>query len=381
MSGIGRYSLNLLHGLHEADPGAGRGGLGPVRVWVRPDAPLPEVLRRSTALDLIERNGSPRDASHQWAAGRAVRRLGVKVAHWPDVFAPVASSLGGCRRVVTLHDVIPLVCRGQINRSLKQRFTFAWRAWCRLQTKRAAAVVTVSEYSAGDIHRVLGVPTDKLAVIPNAVPTLTGETSSPDGGANDAARLSGLGVGPRFILNVGRRDPYKNVDGLVRAFAAMRSEHAALGDTQLVVVGQIDPRYPEAEREAHRLGVAASVRFVGYVSDADLAALYRQASLLVMPSRYEGFGLPAVEAMRAGTPVVAGAVASVPEVVGDAAVLVDVGRDEELAAGMARVLRDEGLASGLVTRGLRRAEAFSARRSGEAHLALYDRLARGATLR
>ncbi|MEE9405599.1 MAG: glycosyltransferase family 1 protein [Algisphaera sp.] len=181
----------------------------------------------------------------------------------------------------------------------------------------------------------------------------------------------------RFVLNVGSRFPYKNVAGLIRAFALMRRDESELSDVRLVVVGPPDARYPGAEDEAARCGVAEAVDFVGYVDHDALGALYRDAALLAVPSLYEGFGLPTAEAMNAGTPVVSSNRASLPEVAGGAALLVDPEDDAAFAAAMARVLNDEVLAAALVQRGSERVTAFGLQAFGAAHLEVYDRAARG----
>lgn len=398
LSGIGRYTLNLLTGLAtppevppESPPEAPAEppaedlpGGGAIRVWLRPEtlqsSMLPDAIKRSPALDLIEHPGEPQHFGSLTRGHRDLRRLGVQLVHCPDVFVPWRTS---CRRVVTVHDVIPLVCRGQLKKSRKQKYRVVWRAWMKRQTRQAirsgGGVITVSEFSKHDIHRHLGVPQRHLHVIPNAPPApasfngaahLRGETNRD---AQD--ELARLGIRGPFILNVGRRDPYKNVDGLVRAFDKMRNRYGDVPkNLQLVIVGQPDPRYPEAEREAQRLDLGDAVVFTDYVSDATLQTLYDQATLLAMPSLYEGFGLPAVEAMRAGTPVVAGAVASLPEVVGDAALLFDAHRPDALAEAMHKVLVDHELQAILRERGLARANEFPVAECGATHLKLYAKL-------
>ncbi|MBB6430117.1 glycosyltransferase family 4 protein [Algisphaera agarilytica] len=375
LSGIGRYTLNLLAGLDAAHAQSPLQG-GRVRVWMQPQVlqspAVPDAIKRSGALDLIEYPDAPQRFSSMARGHRELRRLGVELVHCPDVFVPWRTS---CRRVVTVHDVIPLVCRGQLKKSRKQKFRIVWRAWMKRQARRAirsgGGIITVSEYSKQDIHRHLNVPLNHLHVIYNT----PAPHVDPDGSNHDPEALARLGIHGPFILNVGRRDPYKNVDGLVRAFAAVRNRFADVPrGLQLVIVGQPDPRYPEAEREADRLGLGDAVVFADYVDDAVLGQLYGQATLLAMPSLYEGFGLPAVEAMRAGTPVVAGSVASLPEVVGDAALLFDAHRPDALAEAIHKVLVDHELQKILSERGLARADSFTLEGFGRAHLGLYERL-------
>lgn len=383
LSGIGRHTLNLLLGIDAAGQAGAGAATGPVRVWVRPagerGGALPDAVTRSAALDLIEKPGSPLSASHLLHGHRELRRLDTRLVHCPDVFIPWRT---GCRRVITLHDVIPLVCRGQLKKSRKQKYAAAWRTWMKMQARAAirsgGGIVTVSHYSRSDIQRQLGIHPQHLHVIHNAAPPPPPETAtalSEVATQDDGATLSKLGITGPFVLSVGRRDPYKNVDGLVRAFEEMRRRFDDLPHhLQLVVAGHPDPRYPEAEREARRLNLGDAAVFTGYIDDATLHTLYRRAAVLAMPSLYEGFGLPAVEAMRAGTPVVAGAVASMPEVVGDAALLFDAHRPDALAVAMHKVLVDPELTKILVERGTERAQHFTLEKFGHAHLELYDRL-------
>jgi glycosyltransferase involved in cell wall biosynthesis len=170
------------------------------------------------------------------------------------------------------------------------------------------------------------------------------------------------------VLSVGSLEPGKNRERLLQAFARLRARGLA---HTLVVAGQRAWRYEGEQPLAQRLGLADSVRFLGHVPQADLPALYSAADLFAFPSLYEGFGLPALEAMACGTPVVASNVSAVPEVVGDAALQVsplDVGA---LADAMERLLRDERLRADLRERGLKRAAEFSwekaARRTAEVY--------------
>ncbi|MEM6458580.1 MAG: glycosyltransferase family 1 protein [Planctomycetota bacterium] len=369
-TGIGRYTANLLRGLAEVDRPA---GLPRPTVWVRPDAGLGDAVRGSDRLDVVVRASRPASLRHA-AWGQAVlRRAGARLVHTPDAFAPLVLGQSAPRHLITLHDVIPLALPDGLPRSRKRRLRPLWRAWLRRQTRQAAAVVCVSGHARQDIVRRLGVEPNKLHVIPNGLPP-------PEVGAahaSDVLRSVGLRPDEPVVLSVGRRDPYKNVAGLVHAFARLRGDWSAgtAGPPpRLVVVGPTDPRYPEAERAATHAGLGDAVVFAGYVDDATLDALRRRAAVFVSPSRYEGFGLPAAEAMRDGLPVVCGGGGALPEVVGDAALVCDVDDPAALAGAMRRVLREPGLADALRERGRRRAERFTLRKMADAHLALYARL-------
>jgi glycosyltransferase involved in cell wall biosynthesis len=175
---------------------------------------------------------------------------------------------------------------------------------------------------------------------------------------------------PRDILYVGRSDPYKNLLGLVDAVAQVRARRSL--DVRLRIAGPPDPRYPAPQARAHELGLTDHVQWLGYLADPALVEAYQAADLLVLPSRYEGFGLPVLEAMACGTPVVCSDRSSLPEVAGDAALLVDPDDTTALADAIARVLSDAALAADLRQRGLARARAFTWRRTAEATRSIYQ---------
>jgi glycosyltransferase involved in cell wall biosynthesis len=164
-----------------------------------------------------------------------------------------------------------------------------------------------------------------------------------------------------FVLYAGNIKPHKNLERLIEAYALMRKR--GVEDVKLLIIGDEISKYPNLRRTVHRHQLHQHVRFLGFVPDATLAVLYRLAKVFVFPSLYEGFGLPPLEAMAAGVPVVTSNVSSLPEVVGDAALLIDPLDAAAIADAMARVLRDPVLNADLVRRGLERVKAFSWERS------------------
>ncbi len=382
LSGIGRYTLNLLLGL---DRIAAHHTLGRIIVWIPQSRgitiprPLPEHLQHSPTFDFIQVPGHPLSLRNQLAAHQRLRTQRATLLHCPDAHAPL---LAPCPTLITLHDVIPLACPGQLRRSTKQRLLPLYRAWLNAQARRAAGIITVSAFSSRDIQHHLRVPPERIHVIPNAIVDATANhnpptppLSLPQGG--EAAGPSGP-VGS-YLLYVGRRDPYKNVPLLVRAFADLVQNHPSAEDSfrgrgrglRLVIAGQPDARYPEAQREAQRLNLGGRVVFVGHVDDITLAGLYRGAAALVMPSAYEGFGLPALEAMLHGTPVVAARATALPETCGDAALYFDLHDPSSLTAALRRVLSDAPLADRLREAGRAHAARFTLERFARAHLDLY----------
>ena len=166
----------------------------------------------------------------------------------------------------------------------------------------------------------------------------------------------------RFLLFAGNIKPHKNLERLIAAFGLLKRK-PELEDLKLFIIGEDVTRYGSLRRTVESVGVRQDVRFFGFVPDRTLAGLYRLASVFTFPSLYEGFGMPTLEAMACGTPVVTSRISSLPEVVGDAAVLVDPYSVEDIARGIESVLADEELAAGLVSRGRTRVQSFSWERS------------------
>ena len=238
--------------------------------------------------------------------------------------------------VATINDVASMLQLDhrwwKVVKRAKYRFRYAHAA------RRADLVITISEFTAREIHRLLHVDPAKIRV------TLLGADDLPAPSGAGSAVLEKLGIDGPFFLAVGARDPRKNLATLHRAMAILNSRR---NEIPLVECGPKDPRA--------RLPF---VRYAGYVDDAELATLYQRATALVFPSRYEGFGLPAAEAMWAGGRVVCADTSSLPEVVGEAGLLFPWHDAEELAERLERLLDDEELRERLTREGRERAGRF-----------------------
>ncbi len=358
-SGITRYTLNLLRGIAAIDPGFR------IRLLVPRIGAIPEEIRTSKSFDLVEVRRNPRGLADQLAMPYCIRRFGLELLHSMDAFAPLLSS--SSKKIVTVYDLIPLTCRNVNRRSLKAKFSPVWKAWLRWQCRSADMIVTPSGYSKGDIERFLNVPRSRIRVIPAGVEMPARPEASVVRGVQRKYANNHM-----FILYVGRRAPYKNLVCLIQAFAKVKAECRA--PVLLLVVGAKDSRYPEPEGEVARLGLGESVVFTGHLSDRELASLYVSASVFVFPSIYEGFGLPPLEAMSYGTPVVASNRTAVPEAVGDAGILVDPESPAKMADAVLRVLKKRELASAMRRKGLARAREFPVERQAEETLRLYEEL-------
>jgi glycosyltransferase involved in cell wall biosynthesis len=294
-----------------------------------------------------------------------LRRLGADLLHSPHYVVPL---LGRRPTVVTIHDCIHLL----FPQYLPSRWHLHYaELMLRKAVERSALVFTVSEASRRDILRFFPqADPDRVLVVPNAIDPALLE----DPGEEEMERVcERYQIRGRFVLYAGNIKPHKNLERLVAAFAQLR-QRSGCEDLKLLIIGDETSRYGSLRRSVEAAGVRQDVRFFGFVPERTLAALYRLASVFAFPSLYEGFGLPPLEAMACGTPVVTSRLSSLPEVVGDAAVLVDPYSVDDIAAGLARILEDAELRKHLVAAGRQRAQHFSWERSVRAVHAGYQRV-------
>ena len=274
------------------------------------------------------------------------------VYHAPHYVLPVAVR---SRSVVTIHDCIHLM----FPQYLPNRAAYAYaRGAMWSAARRSDRILTVSEASKRDILHFFNVPPDKISVVYNAIDERIWEEPPPEDIARVRERFQ---LDQRFVLYAGTIKPHKNLVRLIEAFAQLRK--GEFEELKLLIIGDEISKLPALRRAVHSYKLHKHVRFLGFLPDETLAALYRLASLFVFPSLYEGFGLPPLEAMASGTPVVTSNVSSLPEVAGDAAVLVDPYDVSSIVEGMRRVLSDSALANELRRKGLIRARDFSWERS------------------
>ena len=301
---------------------------------------------------------------------RHVSRDGIDVMHSPCLTAPLTTR---CRSVVTVHDTIWLSFQPGTLSSRDVRSAKRWAMWLynrwvsQWAAERADHIIAVSHATKADIVSQLGIPAHKISVVHNAIKTIFQPNVS-ETQAESVRRQYDLDE--PFILGMGSADPRKNMMGLVSAYARLPREHRSR--YQLVVIWTHSLLQNELLSRIGQLGIHDRVRFLKHVPDRDLALIYNQASLFVFPSHYEGFGLPPLEAMACGTPVVAADNSSIPEVVGEAGIVADSEDFGALALAMARVLDDPALQVELVRKGLERARHFSWERFGRQTLEVYE---------
>ena len=296
----------------------------------------------------------PYSASEQLRIPMDLRRERIDLFHAPHYVLP---PLTPCKSVVTIHDCIHL----RFPQYLPNRLAYAYaRSSLWFATHRSNRVLTVSEASKRDILKYFRVPERKIDVIYNAIDERFGELPTPEEIERVRDRYQ---LNAPYVLYAGNIKPHKNLERLIEAFHLMRQGSPELRDVELLIIGDEISKYATLRRAVHRHKLHKHVRFFGFVPDQTLASLYRLANAFVFPSLYEGFGLPPLEAMASGTPVIASNVSSLPEVVGDAALMIDPYEPGAIADAMRQVLTDSQLRADLRARGFVRAREFSWERS------------------
>jgi glycosyltransferase involved in cell wall biosynthesis len=355
--GIGTYIRNLLRHLARTDHSTeyvllcGEADLG-VAAQLGPN--FRGVLEPSPNYSLREQVHVP------WV----LRRERPDLYHAPHYVLPAGVR---CPSVVTIHDCIHLM----FPQYLPNRLAYAYaRAQMWSAARRSDCILTVSEASKRDILHLFNVPPEKIVVVYNAIDSHFAVTPSQEAVSRVRERYQ---LDHKFVLYVGNIKPHKNLVRLIEAFHQLRQ--GELADLKLLIIGDQISKLPSLRRAVHRHKLHKQVRFLGYVGDDQLAILYRLASVFVFPSLYEGFGLPPLEAMASGTPVVASNVSSLPEVVGDAAVLVNPYDVDAIVDGLRRVLTDPALAANMSRKGIERAREFSWERSVAKTWAVYQTIA------
>lgn len=285
--------------------------------------------------------------------------------------------------VVTIHDMSSLLFNTQPGMRMNLR---RWRF--RRGLARAARIIAVSEATRHDVEDELNIPNERVRVVYNAPDPqffsrghlADARAAGPETELRERRRiLERYQIEYPFLLYVGNIRPQKNIPRLVEAFAVARQSlqsHPVYKDLRLIIIGDEISRHPEVRRAAVHSRVGSVSRFLGFVPLDALRVFYSAAAAFVFPSLYEGFGLPPLEAMASGTPVVTSNVSSLPEAVGDSAVLVNPDNVFDIARGIRDVLLDEDLRARLVKKGRAQAERFSWQRTARETLAIYEEAGR-----
>jgi alpha-1,3-rhamnosyl/mannosyltransferase len=352
ITGIGAYTRELIRHLPPLDPGNDY-----VLLFSDPalrDRTLAET--GSAAFPNVTARLVPFGVFSPWGQIRLpalLRRERIDVYHSPNYLIPLLAfprkRAHKTRCLVTIHDVIPLLFPDAAPRSRKSRLFPVYRRLMLDIAARADAIVADSEASRTDVVRELRIPPDRTGKA-RAIYCGVGERFF------NAAETPRDASAPPTLLYVGRSDPYKNLAGLIEAFALAH------------------PRYPQPARGRAALGVPDAVTWQGYLTDAALVQTYRQATALVLPSRYEGFGLPVVEAMACGTPVLCNDIPVLREIANEAALFVNADDVPSFGEAIVRMVTDAPLRARLTAQGLARARQFTWEETARRTIALYREL-------
>ena len=272
--------------------------------------------------------------------------------------------------ILTIHDVIPFTFREAMGFFINHLlYKSGIRQACRLNN----LITSVSKFSKQEIVKKVGVPAEKIKVIPNGLRKPTKQNDRIENYLEERYHLEN-----GFILNVGGLNERKNIVRLIHAFSKLVKQHGYSG--KLLVTGRVSgiPHLIRMKKlcdaAVKETGMEERVIFMGFISDEELDTLLRRADFLVYPSLYEGFGIPIIEAMQVGTPVITSNIRGMAEVAGDAAILVNPYNIDEITSGMSRLLRDPELRAELSRKGMEKASSYSWAKTSEKYLELYKEL-------
>jgi glycosyltransferase involved in cell wall biosynthesis len=297
----------------------------------------------------------------QVAQPRLLRQIGADLLHGPVYVGPLA---GDCPLVVTIHDLSFLRYPELLRPSSRLYLT----VMTRLSARRAVRLIAVSKHTAAEAASLLGIGPDRIDVVYHGVDEAFRPLPREDVDAFRTRR----GLPDRFVLYVGTLEPRKNLLRLVDAYGQIRGEASAL-----VLAGGEGWGVLGLRARVADLGLTGKVVFFGYVADNELPLLYNAASVFAYPSLYEGFGLPVVEALACGTPVLTAGSSSLPEAAGEAAIVVDPLDTNDIASGLASLLADSSLREHLRARGHAHARKFTWMATAERTARVYRRAVAG----
>ncbi|MBC7926570.1 MAG: glycosyltransferase family 4 protein [Bryobacteraceae bacterium] len=360
--GIGTYIRNLVQALAAVDRETRF-------ILSTCDEEIPEFANLPSNFEIATHTPPKRELWDHVAYSWFLRGLSPDLVHMPVNVMPLFMPRP---YVVTMHDVSTFLFASHSGVGKDLRLFRSRRSLL-----QARCVIAVSEATRRDVSNLLAVPPDRVRLVYSAPDPRFLEPVPPGEGLGQL--LERYQIRQPFILYAGRIRPHKNVPRLIEAFAVVRNDlesHPRYRDLRLIIIGDEISRHPEVRRAVVQTRNQQVVRFLGFVPFETLKMFYSAAELFAFPSLYEGFGLPPLEAMATGTPVVTSSVSSLPEVVGNAAVIVNPENVFDIARGIREVLLDPALRTRLIAAGAEQARRFSWKRTAENVLDVYRTYAR-----
>lgn len=357
-TGIGRYTYELLHHLLEIDKE------NEYVVFVNKEG-KDHFKAPNERVKVVYVNAKHYSFAEQTRFLLDIKKAKVDLMHFTHFNAPI---MYRGKSVVTIHDLTLSFFPGEKMNTYLHRW--AYNRVLNSSTRKAAQIIAVSNNTKKDLVKVLGVPEEKINVIYEAVDDHFNNTHDYD---KELELREKYGLGRKFFLYTGVWREHKNIVGLITAFDVFL-KHTAHKDIELVLTGRDDPKYKYVKDVSVQKGIGDKVKFLGLVPEEELPHLYRLAYAYVFPSFYEGFGLPPLEAMASGTPVVASNVSCIPEICGEGnALYFDPYSIFDMAEKMDKVAYDQRLYNELIDKGVEHVKQFSWRKMAEETLAVYKK--------
>ena len=362
--GIGRYSHSLLKEIARLD------GENEYILYRSPGY-TGRIIDQANFREVVVRS-APISAGTLFTLGRALKAENLDVFHSHFYITPLVKP---CKQVVTVHDITPLLFpRYYSGRALHLEKLAFWfhKVLIPRTIRQSDRIIAVSGFTKSCVLKVVpGKPADTIDVIYEG----TEPYFHPPRDAGEAAKeRKALGLPARYFLYVGNTKPHKNLAGLAAAFSALLDSSPRYRDIRLIIAGRQDRFFPALKERVASLGHGDRVIFRGYVGERELPLFYSGALAFVFPGFLEGFGLPVLEAMACGTPVITSNASSIPEVAGDAGILLDPDDTEGLAGAMKRVADDGALRERLASKSIGRAGVFSWKKAARETIAVYEKL-------
>lgn len=354
-AGIRRYTTELIHNLSEID------SENQYIIYLPPKGEKHDIIPVKANFEPVYFKAPLFSPKEQLLLIRHIKKSKLDLLHTTFDFGVPVWPVGNV--VVTVHDVFWGPCT--FFRNFKTKMMY--QALTRYSVKKSTAIIVVSEFIREKLQEYIPVNDEKLSVIPNGL----GSEFKPAAPPEELQYIRRkYGCNRKYLFCVGSfASGIKNLPRLLEAYS--RLPESILSRFQLVIAGEFFNRVPAASAILQKLQAKDSILCVGYVPDEDLPALYRQAEVFVFPSLHEGFGIPILEAMASGTPVMTSNTSAMPEIAGGAAILVDPYNVKEMSDRLAGILTDEKLRKELAEKGLKRAQSYSWRKTAHKTLEIY----------
>ena len=358
--GIGTYTRNVVRALARLDDESNYLLIGRA-------AQFEEFGNLPSNFQLLDYRAEPGSFRTHMHLPAALAQHGVDILHMPWFYAPAVVP---CRMVITVHDLTDLVYRPTV--AAAAIVQAGRRHFARRALMNSSRIISVSQAARRELARSFSIPESKIEVIYNALDERFLNEPYPD---DELRILERHAISYPFVLYAGNIRPHKNLPRLIEAFAVAKAElrgNPEFDHLKLLLIGDELTKHPDLRRAVVRTRVREDVRFLGFVPHPVLRVLYKRARAFLFPSLYEGFGLPPLEAMAHGTPVLTSNVSSLPEVFGDSALLVNPEKVFEIARGIAQILTDEALRQRLAAAGYARVKLYSWDRAAAQLHDVYD---------